>query len=88
MPNELYINKIRENIKSLNKNPGFNIYIETINLINENQNGALDDKLKESLMNETLEYSSKVQEDLIESVKKNTFYNMQWYPFNDIEKYI
>lgn len=88
LPNELYINKIRENIKSLNKSPGFNIYMETINLINENQNGALDDKLKESLMNETLEYSSKVQEDLIESVKKNTCYNMRCYPFNDIEKYI
>lgn len=88
LPNELYINKIRENIKSLNKNPSFDIYTETINLINENQNGALDDKLKESLMNETLEYSSKVQEELIESVKKNTCYDMRCYPFNDIEKYI
>ena len=87
LPNELYINKIRENIKSLNKNPGFNIYTETINLINENQNGALDDKLKESLMNETLEYSSKVQEYLIESVKKNTCYGNWCYYLDDIEKY-
>lgn len=86
--NAQYANIVEKNLEKLRKEYDFNTYKETIDFINESKNGALNNKLKENLMNEALEHSSKVQEELIESVKKNTCYNMRCYPFNDIEKYI
>ena len=86
--NTQYVNIIDRNLRELEEKPSFNIYTETINLINENKNGALDDKLKESLMNETLEYSSKVQTLLIENVRRNKCYDTWCYPYDDIKEYI